>query len=412
MAHLHFTLNQEEIQELLLENRSEAFKKLLESALNSILQSESEEQLNAERYQRSDERTDYRNGSRDRELNTRIGRITLHVPRHRNVPFKTLVFENYSRSEAALITGMAEMVVNGVSTRKVSKVMETLCGTSFSKSAVSEVCKDLSKEVCKFQSRPIEGEYPFVTVDATYFKVREDHRVTSKALMIALGTNCKGHREVLGFGVYQTESAETWTDFLLSLKKRGLSGVMMITSDAHEGILRAIDKVYPTVPWQRCQFHFAKNIADKAPKKYQTGLRTELLEMFGSETIEAAREIRDHIIDDYRDVAESAVACLDEGFESAMTVMTLPKHLRRFYRTSNNIERINKELKRRSKVIGVFPNAESLLRLIGTVLIELHETMANGKAIFSKGTLAEILSSDIPEKMLSIAKEQHQLRAA
>ena len=134
--------------------------------------------------------------------------------------------------------------------------------------------------------------------------------------------------------------------------------------------------------------------------------------MFGSETIEAAREIRDHIIDDYRDVAESAVACLDEGFESAMTVMTLPKHLRRFYRTSNNIERINKELKRRSKVIGVFPNAESLLRLIGTVLIELHETMANGKAIFSKGTLAEILSSDIPEKMLSIAKEQHQLRAA
>ena len=263
MAHLHFTLNQEEIQELLLENRSEAFKKLLESALNSVLQAESEEQLSAGRYQRSDERTDYRNGCRDRELNTRIGRITLHVPRHRNVPFRTLVFENYSRSEAALIAGMAEMVVNGVSTRKVSKVMETLCGTSFSKSAVSDVCKDLSKEVSEFQRRPIEGDYPFVTVDATYFKVREDHRVTSKA----------------------------------------------------------------------------------------------------------ARKIRDRIIDDYRDVAESAVACLDEGFESAMTVMTLPEHLRRFYRTSNNIERINKELKRRSKVIGVFPNAESLLN---ASLLSLH----------------------------------------
>ena len=131
------------------------------------------------------------------------------------MPFRTLVFENYSRSEAALIAGMAEMVVNGVSTRKVSKVMETLCGTSFSKSAVSEVCKDLSKEVSEFQRRPIEGDYPFVTVDATYFKVREDHRVTSKALMIALGTNCNGHREVLGFGIYPSESAETWTDFLL-----------------------------------------------------------------------------------------------------------------------------------------------------------------------------------------------------
>ena len=328
------------------------------------------------------------------------------------MPFRTLVFENYSRSEAALIAGMAEMVVNGVSTRKVSKVMETLCGTSSSKSAVSEVCKDLSKEVSEFQRRPIEGDYPFVTVDATYFKVREDHRVTSKALMIALGINCNGRREVLGFGIYPSESAETWTDFLLSLKRRGLSGVMMITSDAHDGILKAIDKVYPTTPWQRCQFHFSKNIADKAPKKYQTGLRTELQEMFGSKTIEAARKIRDRIIDDYRDVAESAVACLDEGFESAMTVMTLPEHLRRFYRTSNNIERINKELKRRSKVIGVFPNAESLLRLMGSVLIELHGSMASGKAVFSKETLATIMTSDIPENLISIAKEQHQLRAA
>ena len=144
MAQLNITLNWEEIQELLSENHNEAFKKMLEGAVNSIWRAESEEQLSAGRYQRSDERTDYRNGSRDRELNTRIGRITLHVPRHRNVPFRTLVFENYSRSEAALIAGMAEMVVNGESTRKVSKVMETLCGTSFSKSAVSEVCKELS----------------------------------------------------------------------------------------------------------------------------------------------------------------------------------------------------------------------------------------------------------------------------
>ena len=192
MAQLNITLNQEEIQALLLEDQGEAFKKILQASLNKILQAESAEKLKAEPYERSAERTDSRNGSRDRDLNTRVGRITLQVPRHRNVPFKTLVFENYSRSEAALVAGMAEMVVNGVSTRKVSRVMETLCGTSFSKSAVSDVCKDLDKAVKEFRTRPLEGDYPFLTVDATYFKVRENSRVISKAFMIAYGTNTPG----------------------------------------------------------------------------------------------------------------------------------------------------------------------------------------------------------------------------
>ena len=307
MAQLNITLNQEEIQALLLDDRGEAFKKILQTSLNKILQVESAEQLKAAPYERSEERTDCRNGSRDRDLNTRVGRITLHVPRHRNVPFKTLVFDNYSRSEAALVAGMAEMVVNGVSTRKVSRVMETLCGTSFSKSAVSDVCKDLETAVKEFQTRPLEGDYPFLTVDATYFKVRENSRIISKAFMIAYGTNAEGHREILGFGVYANESSATWTDFLLSLKKRGLTGLLMITSDAHEGILNAIGKVFPTVPWQRCQFHFSRNITDKAPKKYQTGLRAELQELFNCKTIAEARKVRDRIIEDYRDVAESAV---------------------------------------------------------------------------------------------------------
>ena len=412
MAQLNITLNQEEIQALLLEDQGEAFKKILQASLNKILQAESAEQLKAEPYERSAERTDSRNGSRDRDLNTRVGRITLQVPRHRNVPFKTLVFENYSRSEAALVAGMAEMVVNGVSTRKVSRVMETLCGTSFSKSAVSEVCKDLDKAVKEFRNRPLEGDYPFLTVDATYFKVRENSRVISKAFMIAYGTNAEGHREILGFGVYANESSATWTDFLLGLKKRGLTGLLMITSDAHEGILNAIGKVFPTVPWQRCQFHFSRNITDKAPKKYQAGLRTELQEMFNCKTLAEARKIRDRIINDYRDVAESAVTCLDEGFESAMTVMLLPAWLRRFYRTSNQIERLNKELKRRSKVIGVFPNEDSVLRLMGSVLMERHDAMLAERAIFSKDSLSALLKSDIPAKLIVIAEEQRRLRAA
>lgn len=412
MAQLNITLNQEEIQALLLEDQGEAFKKILQASLNKILQAESAEKLKAEPYERSAERTDSRNGSRDRDLNTRVGRITLQVPRHRNVPFKTLVFENYSRSEAALVAGMAEMVVNGVSTRKVSRVMETLCGTSFSKSAVSEVCKDLDKAVKEFRTRPLEGDYPFLTVDATYFKVRENSRVISKAFMIAYGTNAEGHREILGFGVYANESSATWTDFLLGLKKRGLTGLLMITSDAHEGILNAIGKVFPTVPWQRCQFHFIRNITDKAPKKYQAGLQTELQELFNCKTMAEARKVRDRIMEDYRDVAEPAVTCLDEGFESAMTVMLLPAWLRRFYRTSNQIERLNKELKRRSKVIGVFPNEDSVLRLMGSVLMERHDAIQAGRAVFSKESLVSLMNSDVPAKLIVIAEEQRHLRAA
>ena len=412
MAQFNITLNQEEILQLLLEDRGDAFKSILQASLNKILQVESSEQLKAAPYERSEDRTDSRNGTRERELNTRIGRIVLHVPRHRNVPFKTLVFDNYSRSEAALIASMAEMVVNGVSTRKVSRVMETLCGTSFSKSTVSEVCKDLDKAVAEFRTRSLEGEYPFLTVDATYFKVRENSRIISKAFMIAYGTNAQGHREILGFGVYVNESAATWTDFLMGLKKRGLTGVLMITSDAHEGILAAIGKVFPTVPWQRCQFHFIRNITEKAPKKYQAGLRAELQEMFNCKCIAEARKIRDRIVEDYREAAEAAVSCLDDGFESSMTVMLLPVGLRRYYRTSNHIERLNKELKRRSRVIGVFPNEDSVLRLMGSVLIELHDAMLAGRAIFSKDTLAELIKSDVPAKLLVIAGEQQQLRAA
>lgn len=412
MAQLYITLDQDEILEVLSENPGDAFKKLLQVCLNKVMEAQSAEQLHAARYERTDERTDSRNGTRERELVTRIGSITLTVPRHRGQPFKTMIFENYKRSEAALIACMAEMVVNGVSTRKVSQVMETLCGTSYSKSTVSELCKELDKSVKDFRERPLNGQYPFLTLDATYFKVRVNHRVISMAFMIAYGTNQEGHREIVGFGVYPNESKETWKDFLLSLQKRGLTGLIMVTSDSHEGIRYALSKVYPNVPWQRCQFHFSKNIADKAPKKYQVGLRAELQEMFNCETIEEAREKRDAIIASYADVAESAMRCLDEGFESAMTVMILPRSLRRFYRTSNHIERLNKELKRRSKVIGIFPNEASLLRLMGSVLLERNAVIQSGKAVFSTATYSALLMSDVPAKLILIAKEQLQLLAA
>jgi transposase-like protein len=413
MAQLNITLNQDEILQLLANDRDAAFAKLLQDSLNSILKIESAAQLNAEPYERTEERTGNRNGFRERPLTTRIGSILLSVPKHRDgEPFHTLIFDNYGRSEAALIATMAEMVVNGVSTRKVSQVMETLCGKTYSKSTVSEACKELDKKVREFRERPLTGEYPFMTVDATYFKVRENGRIISKAFMIAYGTNSEGHREILGFGIYANESKRTWNEFLKSLKDRGLYGVKMITSDAHEGIQDAVSKVFPEAAWQRCQFHFSRNIIDKAPNKYQAGLAGELQEMFNCKTIEEARKRKDTIIADYRDVAEEAMNCLDEGFESAMSVMVLPLNLRKYFRTSNHIERLNKELKRRSKVIGIFPNEASLMRLMGSVLVERNEEIISRKCIFTNKTYQELLVTDIPTKLIQIATEQRNLLAA
>lgn len=413
MAQLNITLNQEEILQLLSADRDEAFKSLLQNSLNSILKAESTAQLKAEPYERTEAREGSRNGFRERQLSTRIGTITLSVPKHRDgEPFSTLIFDNYSRSEAALIACMAEMVVEGVSTRKVSNVIETLCGTSYSKSTVSEACKELDKAVDEFRNRKLDDSYPFLTVDATYFKARENHRVISKAFMVAYGTNSTGLREIIGFGVYKCESFETWKAFLQSLKDRGLKDVLMITSDAHEGLKQALNKVFPDSPWQRCQFHFAKNISEQAPKKYQAGLRSELNQMFNSETIEDARRKRDEIIADYQDIAEASMKCLDEGFESAMTVMTLPKRLRLYFRTSNHLERINKELKRRSKVIGVFPNEDSIIRLMGSVLIELNDLRSSHQSIFTSKGYQKLLNSDAPKKLVNIAIEQRNMLAA
>ena len=410
MAQLNITLNQEEILSLLKENSGDAFKKLLQDSLNAVLKAESKEQLKAEPYERTEERTDSRNGTRERSLTTRIGTILLTVPRHRYEPFKSMIFDNYSRSEAALISAMAEMVVNGVSTRKVTLVTEQLCGKSISKSSVSDLCKDLDKAVKEFKERSLTGEYPFLIVDATYFKVRENHRVISKALMIALAINEKGRREVVGFELYNCENKDNWYDFFMRLQARGLSGLKMITSDAHEGILHGIRRVYPDVPWQRCQFHFTRNIVDKAPKTYQAGLRVELNAMFQSSSIVDARKKRDAILKEYADVAPKAVECLDLGFESAMTVYCFPESVRRLVRTSNYIERLNKELKRRSNAIGVFPNGDSVIRLMGTLLIEYHEKLQAKKRQFYNPVYMEIIAQS--DKLRQIAREQEQYLAA
>jgi len=408
MSQVNITINYDEVIALLSKDRNEAFAHLMKKVLDAFLIAESNEQIGAERHERSKDRKDYRNGTRERSLITRIGSINLRVPRHRNVPFKTMIFDHYQRSESALIATMIEMVVQGVSTRKVSNVVEELCGTSISKSTVSELCTELDGIVDEFRNRPLNNTYKFILVDAKYFKVRENHSIVSKAFMVAIGITEDGQREVIGFDIYANESENTWTHFLNSLKNRGLNGIAMITTDAHKGLIGALKEVYPEVAWQRCQYHFLKNILDKVPKKWQKGLSTELREMFTARTIDDARKLRDGIINDYADVAPSAMEILDLGFEDAMTVMLFPENMRVPLRTTNHLERENGELGRRSDVIRIFPNAASVNRLMGAVLMDRNNIMSTRKALFSTKRCTSVLQ-EVKQKLESIAQNQEVL---
>ena len=412
MAQINITLSQDEVKQVLMGNHEESFRFLLERILNEIMKAESEEQLGAAKHERTDERQDYRNGTRERSLTTRIGTLTLEVPRHRNEPFHTMVFENYQRSEASLIATMVQMVVAGVSTRKVSRVVEELCGREFSKSTVSELCKRLDVDINAFRSQSLAGfDAPFVMLDATYFKAREDHRIVSKAFMVAKAIKSDGTREVIGFNVYDTEDNYSWNNFLESLKDRGLDSVQMFISDSHKSIRRAIARVYPNAAWQRCQVHFLRNILDEIPPKFKDGICTELRRMFTAKTVEEARRIKNEIVAEYESVAEKAMSVLENGFEDSMTVMCIPEYMRIVLRSTNVLERLNRELKRRSDVIMVFPNTASVLRLMGAVAMEYSETLGAKKRLFAESKFTAIRPA-VSEYLVRTARYQVSLLAA
>ena len=257
MTQINITLETELLHELFTKDgKNDAFSKLLETILNQVLMEQSKEQLGAAPYERTEDRTAYRNGFREREMTTRIGTITLRIPRHRNGEFSTTMFERYQRSEQALVLAMIEMVINGVSTRKIEAVTQELCGSSFSKSTVSKLCQSLDPIVEAFRNRKLSKSYPFVIADAIYLKIREEGRVRSNALMIAIGVNEEGYREVLGFEIADSESEIGWGNFFAKLKERGLEEVDLITSDNHKGLVQAIRKHFQGTVWQRCQTHF------------------------------------------------------------------------------------------------------------------------------------------------------------
>lgn len=383
MAQYQITLDSKLLHQLFLGNsRDEAVAVLLESILNQVLKAQATEQLNAENYERTEDRKDYRNGTYTRTLTTRVGSLTLHVPRFRNGKFSTELFSRYQRSEQALILALMEMVVNGVSTRKVTQVTEELCGTEFSKSTVSDLCKQLDPIVTAWNHRPLKNEYPFLIVDAMYIKVREEGRVRSRGLMIATGINLDGYRELLGMMIGDTESEASWSEFFTYLKQRGLRGVEMITSDHHSGLVKAIRRHLQGVTWQRCQTHFMKNILDATPKSLRSEVKAHIRSIFEAADDETARALLLKIVELFQDKAPKAMETLEDGIDDAIAVLELPADYRKKTRTTNAVERLNAEIRRRERVIRIFPNRESALRLIGALLMEQDEKWAMGNKYF------------------------------
>jgi putative transposase len=384
MTQFNITISGELLHGLFLSNgKDEAFAKLLEEIFNQVLLAQSSEQLKADPYERSEERTAYRNGYRDRQLTTRVGTLTLRIPRHRNGQFSTELFARYQRSEQALVLAMMEMVVNGVSTRKVELITEELCGKKFSRSTVSDLCKKLDPIVEAFRTRPLQCHYPFLIVDAIFVNVRENGRVQSSGLLIATAVNEEGYREIIGFQLANSESESSWGEFFSSLKERRLKNVDLVTSDDHKGLVKAVRRHFQGAGWQRCQTHFSKNILDHTPKALQPEIKEELRRLYEAVDLESARNIRDRIIQNYEAKAPKATAILDEAFDDITAVLALPLRYRKRLRTTNSVERLNQEIRRRERVIRIFPNASSAIRLMGALLMEQHEKWQTGHKYFN-----------------------------
>src|SRR5690554_6677906 len=383
MAQFNITLSGENLKDLFLsDGKDEAFSRLLEEIFNQVLLAQSTEQLRAKPYERTDERTAYRNGTRERQLTTRVGKLTLKVPRHRNGQFSTELFARYQRSEQALVLAMMEMVINGVSTSKVETITQELCGKTFSKSTVSALCKKLDPIVHAFRTRPLESHYPFLIVDALYLKVREDHRVQSRGLLIAVGVNEEGYREIIGFQVANTETESSWGELFESLKERGLKDVHLITSDNHRGLVNAARRHFQGATWQRCQTHFSRNMLDHTPKALQPEIKEDLRQLYEAIDLDSARRVREQLVDKYETKAPKAATLLDEAFDDVTAVLAIPLKYRKRLRTTNGVERLNQEVRRRERVIRIFPNEASVIRLMGALLIEQDEKWQVGRKYF------------------------------
>lgn len=366
--------NQPEIQTALIDDRN-FLKEATAKFLQSLVEEEFMNHLGVRPYERSQDRQGHRNGYYTRQLKTRVGSIELTIPRDRNGTFSTELFDRYQRSEKALVFALAEMYLQGVSTRKVGDIVEELLGHSLSKSHISDLVKKLDKHLEEWRERPLEGNYAYLQLDAIYLKVREGGRVNSVATFIAVGITKEGFREVIGCHVATSEHKVEWKAFLRNLKIRGLNTPEMVASDDHDGLREAIVQELTNALWQRCQVHYARNFAAKINQKHKAELLPLLQEVLHADTFELAKKAKELLIERLlKKGLEGVAEWFEETIDDALNVLNLPIEHRKRMRSTNMLERLNEEVRRRTKVIRIFPNRAASLRLVTAICQDRSES--------------------------------------
>jgi len=378
-------------------------KRLLEHLLNQAMQAEASQHVGAERHQRSDERRGYRNGFKPRQLNTRVGELELSVPQVRACePYHPSMFARWQRSERALLVACAEMYFQGVSTRNVRNVLEQMCGGDISSATVSRVAQELDEKLLTFRHRRLDAtEWPYMHIDARYEKVRVDGRVVSQAVLVAVGFTSQGKREVLDWRVGDSESEATWGELFRQLKDRGLKGLRLLTSDAHAGIVAAMQRHFQGVAWQRCRVHFKREMGRKVSYKVLKELMADLVVVFEPDDRGECLRRSEEMATKWESRYPAVAKMLRDGLEDCLAVLDFPEHHRRRLRSTNMLENLMKRLKKRSRVVGVFPSRSSCDRLLGAQLIEVHEKWSlEDKGYFN---MQNVDLAEVPVRIRAVA---------
>jgi len=373
----------------LVEEDKDLLRQMVQEAVQQVLETEMTETLGAGKSERNGARRGYRSGYYERSLVTRVGKLEIRVPQDRDGRFSTELFERYSRSEKALVGALVEMYVHGVSTRKVKAITEELCGHEFSPSAVSRLNVKLDESLTLFAERPLDEEFPYLILDARYERVREEGVVRRRAVLIALGVNWDGRRCVLGVELANRESRTTWKDFLARLVERGLHGVEFVVSDDHEGIKYAAMQTLPGAAWQRCYVHFLRNALDHLPRKADDDCLTELRWIYDRRLLTEARADLAAWLNRWQSKYAKLCDWVEENIEETFTFFRLPLVHHKHMRSTNLLERFNEEIRRRTYVVRIFPNAESCLRLIRALAAEQHEEWQEGSRYLNMTLLVE-----------------------
>ena len=368
-----------DVLELLVAEGFEGMADAMSIMLNEAMRLDRSRHLGAGPWERSEVRQGYANGYKPKQVKSRIGNLSLQVPQTRDTDFYPASLERGIRSERALKLALAEMYVQGVSTRKVAKITEELCGFEISSTQVSRATAMLDEQLIAWRERPL-GSFPYVILDARYEKVRHGGRVIDCAVLIALGVDPAGKRQILGCSVSLSEAEPHWREFLSGLKDRGLHGIEYFVSDAHEGLKAARKAVFPSVPWQRCQFHLQQNAQRYVPRQsLKKKVAADIRAIFNAPDESEAKRLLDHFIQRYHAAARKLASWAETALPEGFTVFDLPDQHRKRLRTTNVLERVNKEIKRRTRVATLFPNETSCLRLVTAVVMEISDEWETGR---------------------------------